>query len=172
MQKEEIVSVKLPSGLNVQLTEEIYDKCFCDFDEMKYFSFNNFINSGLYFPQILQFLTVLFYICSGYTSFKEIILCNLIMGIGYTLLWYIFKFYKIPGLSFISCLIGGNIFRFFLHYLVLIIVCIFYIKKWEAIIFCIFGGFITTLIKSFLVAKLSSVKYNNEVAIYVSKFKK
>lgn len=171
MEKDNIVGIKLPSGCNVVLSKKIYDECYCNFDELKWFSFNNFINAELYFPQIMQFITVIFYICSGFTSFKDILLCNLIMGIGYTMIWYIFKLYKLPGLSYISCFIGGNIFRFFLHFVVITIISIFFIKKWQIIIFCLISGFITAVIKAIITAKFSTVKYNDEVAIYVSKFK-
>ena len=172
MKKEQTVTFRLPSGCNVELSEKVHDEIFANYDESKYFSFNNIINSGLYFPQIMQFATVMYYICSGHTSFKEIFLCNLIMGIGYTLLWYICKLYKTPGINFISCLIGGNFFRFFLHFIPIIIVAIFVVKKWEIIIYCVIGGLITQLIKSFLFVRFSNVKYNDEVATYVSKLKK
>ena len=92
MEKDKVIGVKLPSGYNVDLSENIFEESYSNFSESKFFSFNNFINSGLYFPQIIQFITVMFYICSGYTSFKEILLCNLIAGVGYTIIWYVLKF--------------------------------------------------------------------------------
>lgn len=172
MRQNEIERIKLPSGCNVDLSIKVLDECLGNFDDTKYFSFNNIINSGLYFPQIMQFICVLLFMINGNTSFIEIFLCNLISGIFFTILWFKGKLYKIPGINYISCFIGGNIFRFFLHFIIIGLVSLFYLKDWKVIIFCLIGGFVTTLIKTFLFAKLSNVKYNDNVAIYVSKFKK
>lgn len=171
MSSNEKVRIKLLSGLNVDLSAKVHDECYCNFDEAKYFTFSNIMNSGQYFPQIVQFICVMICICSGRISFWEILLSNLLSGIIFTVIWYAFKLYIIPGINFISCLIGGNIFRLFLHFIVIAVVSIFVIGDWKVIIFCLIGGFITQLIKSILSAKFSSVAYNDEVAIYVSKFK-
>ena len=167
----EKVRIQLISGCNVDLSEKVHDERFCNFDENKYFSFSNAINAGLYFPQIMQFICVIFYICKGYTSFKDVFLCNLIFGSGYTVVWYLLKLYKVPGLSFISCLIGSYIFRFFLHFLAIAVVSVFVIGDWKVVFYCIIGGFATRLVAAFLSATLATVKYNDEVAIYVSKFR-
>ena len=97
------IKVKLPSSLNVRLSQSVYDECYCNFDEPQWFSFNNFMNAGMYFPQIMQFIFVLIAILNGRSNWYEIILCNLIVGGGFTVIWYLFKFYKIPALSFICC---------------------------------------------------------------------
>ena len=168
---EEQVKVEMPSSLHVRLTRLVYDECYCNFNESKWFCFNNFMNAGLYFPQIAQFITVLIAILNGKTSWSDIILCNLVAGVGYTILWYIFKFYKIPGLSFISCFLGGNIFRFFIHFIPLGIISLFVVKDWKVLLFCVVGGLITSIVKTILYGFLATTKYNDEVARYVSKFK-
>ena len=171
MNKEKIVYIKLPSGLNVSLTEEKYKECYCDFDEYKYFAFNNAMNGGFYFPQIMQFIFTMYYIFNGYTGFLDILKSYLIMSCGWTIVWYLLKLYKIPFLSLVSAIVGGNIFRFFLHYIVIAIIAIFMLNKWQIIVFCMIGGFITTIINSFFIARLSNVKYNDEIASYIHKFK-
>ena len=170
MNNEE-VRVQLLSGCNVDLSVDVHDECYCNFDENQYFSFSNIINSGLYFPQIMQFVCVMICICKGNTSFKDIFLCNLFCGTGYTVAWFLLKLYKIPGINFVSCFIGGNIFRLFLHFVVIAIVSLFVIGDWKVVLYCLIGGFVTSIVKNFLFAKLSTVKYNDEVAIYVSRFR-
>ena len=168
---EEQIKVEMPSSLHVRLTKSVYEECYCNFNENQWFSFNNFMNAGLYFPQIAQFIMVLIAILNGKTSWSDIILCNLVAGAGYTLIWYVFKFYKIPGLSFISCFLGGNIFRFFIHFIPLGIIALFVLKDWKVLLFCAIGGLITSIVKTILYGFLATTKYNDNVARYVSKFK-
>ena len=167
----EIVRIKLLSGLNVDLSGKVYDECYLNFDDKKYFTFSNMLNSSQYFPQIMQFVSVMIGICKGYTSFKDIFLCNLLSGVFYTIIWFILKLYKLPGINFISCFIGGNIFRYFLHFIPIAIVSLLVIDDWKVIVYCLIGGLATHIVASILCAKFSTVKYNDEVAIYVSKFK-
>ena len=165
------IKVKLPSSLNVRLSQSVYDECYCNFDEPQWFSFNNFMNAGIYFPQIMQFIFVLIAILNGRSNWYEIILCNLIAGGGFTVIWYLFKFYKIPALSFICCFLGGNIFRFFIHLIPLGIISFFVLKDWKIFLFCIIGGVIAHIVSTILYGIFATTKYNDEVAIYVSKFK-
>lgn len=167
----EKVRVKLLSGLNVDLSVKVHDECFRYFDEAKYASFSNMMNSGQYFPQIIQFIMVISCILKGRPSFLDILLCNLIFGAGYTILWYLLKLYKLPGLAFISCLIGATIFRLYLHFIVIAVVSLFTVGNWKIILYCIISGFITQFVKSFLCSTFETVKYSDEVAMYVSKFK-
>lgn len=171
MPSEEKVRIKLPSGCNVDLSQDVYDECYCNFNESKYFTFNNIINSGLYFPQIMQFVFVMICICKGNTSLKDIFFCNLFNGVWFTLAWFLLRLYFIPGINFISCFIGGNIFRFFVHFVAIAIVSLFVIEDWKVILYCLLGGIATSIVKTILFAKLSTVKYNDAVAIYVSKFR-
>ena len=168
---EEQVKVQMPSSLHVRLTQSVYDECYCNFDEVKWFSFNNFMNAGLYFPQIVQFVFVLVAILNGRTTGADIILVNIVAGAGFTLVWYICKFYKIPGLSFLSCFLGGNIFRFFLHFIALGIISVCVVHDWKVLLFCAIGGVITMIIKTILYGILATTRYNDEVARYVSRFK-
>lgn len=171
MRDEETVRTKLLSGTNVELSGKVYDECYLEFDEEKYFCFSNMINSGLYFPQIVQFIYVMIGICKGHTSFKDIFLCSLLSGCFYTILWFLVKLYKTPGINFISCFIGSYVFKYFIHFIVIAIVSLTAMNDWKIIVYCLITGCITSIIRSFLFVKLSTVKYNDEVAIYVSKFK-
>ena len=168
---EEQIKVEMPSSLHVRLTKSVYDGCYCNFNEHQWFSFNNFLNAGLYFPQIAQFIAVIIAILNGKTSWSDIILCNLVIGAGYTILWYIFKFYKIPGLSFICCFFGGNIFRFFIHFIPLGIISLFVLKDWKVLLFCVIGGIVTRLVNTIIYGFLATTKYNDGVARYVARFK-
>lgn len=168
---DEKIRVDLPSKIYVTLSNNVYNECYCNFDEAKWFSFNNFINAGLYFPQILQFITVLVAILNGKTSWSDIILYNIIAGAGYTIVWYLLKFYKIPGLSFICCFLGSNIFRFFIHFIPIGIISLFLLKDWKILLFCIIGGIVSQIIKTILYGFLATTKHNDEIAKYVSCFK-
>lgn len=163
--------IRLQSGLNVDLSDSVHDECYRYFDDFKYAAFSHAIDSGQYFPQIVQFAMVMGSILKGHTSFRDIFLCNMIYGAGYTLLWYWLKLYKLPGLSFFSSLIGGSIFRLNLHFVAIAIVALLVVKDWRVILYCVACGFITQIVKSFLQANLSTVRYNDEVAVYVSKFR-
>lgn len=167
----EKVYIRLESGLNVVLSDTVHDEYFRYFDEVKYASFSHMLDSGLYFSQIVQFIMVMSSILNGHTSFKEIFLCNIYFGVGYTVIWYLCKMYKLPGVSFLCCLIERILFRFFLHFVVIAIVSLFVIGNWKIILYCAISGFVTQIVKTFLYAFLANVKYNDEVAIYVSKFK-
>lgn len=172
MKFEDTVTVKLDSGTNVVLSGDVHDECFCAFDETKYLCFSNMINSGLYFPQIMQFIYVLVGICKGRTSFKDIFLASLLTGVFYTILWFWVKIYRlIPGINAICCFFGATIFKYLLHFVVIAIVALAVVGDWKIILYCLICGIITSLIRSILFVKLSTVKYNDEVAIYVSKFK-
>lgn len=167
----EKIKVDLPSKIHLTLSEQVYDECYCNFDEAKWFSFNHFINAGLHFPRIMQFVFVLVFMLNGKTSWSDIILCNLLVGCAFTVIWYLLKFYKLPGLSFISCFIGGNLFKYFIHFIPLGIVSFFVLKDWKVFLFCIIGGILSTIVSTILYSILATTKYNDEVAIYVSKFK-
>lgn len=160
--------VQLPSGFKVDMSIDLHDNYYCNFSESQLFSFNNFINAGSYFPQILQFIAVIVAILNGKTSWIDIILCNLFSGVIFTLLWFWVRLYKIPALSFASCLIGGNIFRFFLHFVAIAAIAFFVVKDWKVLLFCAIGGIITSVVKTVLFATMSNVKYHDEVVRYVS----
>ena len=163
MYSNEKVKIQLPSGCNVDMSIDSHDNHYCNFTELQFFSFSNFINAGLYFPQIMQFIVVVVAILNGRTNWIDIILCNLIGGIVFTLVWFWGRCYKIPALSFISCLIGGNVFKFFLHFVAIAVIAFFVVKDWKVLLFCAVGGIITSLIKTILFARLSNVKYHDEV---------
>lgn len=168
---DEIVNFRLPSGCIVDMSVDCHDNLYCNFTESQLFSFNTFINAGLYFPQIMQFAAVIVAILNGKTSWSDILLCNLISGVVFTLAWFWGRLYKIPGLSFVSCLIGGNIFRFFLHFIAIGIIAFFVVKDWKVLLFCAIGGIIAYIVRIMFFAHLSNVKYNDEVVRYVSRFR-
>lgn len=165
------VRIDLPSKIYLTLSKTVHDDCYCNFDESKWYCFNHFINAGLHFPRMMQFIFVLIFMLNGRTSWYDIILCNLLVGCAFTAIWYLLKFYKIPGLSFISCFIGGNLFKYFIHFIPLGIISFFVLKDWKVFLFCIIGGIITTVLSTILYSIFATTKYNDEVAIYVSKFK-
>ena len=168
---EETETVRLLSGVNVKMSIAIYDNCYSNFTESQYFSLSNFINAGLYFPQIMQFIFVLKVILHGEATFGDILLTNIVAGTFFTLLWFWGRFYKIPGIAFLSCMIGGNFFIFFLHFVVIAFIAFFVVKDWKILLFCAIGGIITSIIKTILFGHLSSVKYHNEVVRYISAFR-
>lgn len=171
MYSDEKKSIRLPSGCYVVMSVDSYDNHYCNFTDSQFLSFNNFINAGLYFPQIVQFVAVMVSILNGRTSWSDIILCNLLSGTVFMLTWFWGRLYIIPGLAFVSCLIGGNFFRFFLHFIIIAVIAFFVVKDWKVLLFCAIGGIITTIVKTILYACLANVKYNDEVVRYVSGFK-
>lgn len=167
MRDDNIETVRLQSGCVVDMSVDVYDEQYLGFSASQDFSFNNHINAGLYFPQICQFIAVMIAICNAQTSFSEILYWNL-SGILFMLAWFWLRLHKLPGLAFLCCLLGGNIFRFFLHFIPIACVAFFVAKDWKVLLFCVIGGVITNLIKTFLFAKLSSVSYNDEIVRYIS----
>lgn len=167
--KEEIVN--LPSGLNISISTDTYDNHF-EFTPYQLSSFDDKINAGNYFPQIMQFIAVVSVILNGKTSFREILLCNIIFGIGNMLLWFWGRFYKTPLFSFVSCLIGRVFFKFSLHYVVIAVIAFFVVKDWKVLLFCVISGIITYILKLLLFSHfLNKTKYNDEVVRYVSGYK-
>ena len=164
--------IHLPSGRNVFVSTDIYANYYLNFTAYQDFYFNTLMNSALYFPQIMQFVCVMIGICNGYVSFGDVFLCNLVSGVVFTLAWYFLNLHKIiPGVCYLSCLIGGNIFRFKLHCVAIAIVSLFVIKDWKIILYCLAGGIVSGIIRPLLVGGLSTVKYNDSAVIYASRFK-
>lgn len=170
MRDANIETVRLQSGCIVDMSVDVYDEQYLGFTASQYFSFNNHINAGLYFPQICQFIAIMVAICSGATSFSEILCWNL-SGILFMLAWFWLRLHKFPGLAFLSCLLGGNIFRLFLHFIPITCVAFFLAKDWRVLLFCIVGGVITSVVKTFLFVKLSRVSYNDEIVRYISRYR-
>lgn len=170
MKNQNITYVKLPSGTNVRMSVDAHDNHYLNFTESQYFSFSNCINGGLYFPQIMQFIFVLFALFNGCTDWWNIILCNILCGVFFTLAWFWLRLYYVPGLALISCLIGGNIFRFFLHFVAIAIIAFFVLKNWVILLACVAGGLITTIIKTILYSVFSTAKYNDRIVKYISSF--
>lgn len=162
--------IKLSSGLNIALSDKVYAECYLNFDEPKHHIFSNMISSGQYYPQIMQSIFIMVGIFKGQTSFKDVFLCSLLSCVFFTLLWFLFKLYKTPGINSICCLFGGTVFKY-LPFLIIVIASLAIIGDWKIIIFYLISSFVTIIVWSILFAKLSNVKYNDEVAIYVSKFK-
>ena len=162
--------IKLSSGLNIALSEKVYAECYLGFDETQDCFFSNMISSGQYYPQIMQFIFLMIGIFKGHTSFKDIFLNCLLSCVFFTILWFWFRLYKTPGINTICCLLGGTIFKY-LPFIIIAIVSLAVIGDWKIIIFYLISSFVTIIVWSILFARLSNVKYNDEVAIYVSKFK-
>lgn len=171
MEEKENVLFRLPSGCTVELSEKVHNDFYSNFTDSQYFAFNNIINSGLYFPQIMQFICVIIFMFTSRNSFLELFLCNLFSGIFFTIVWYKLKMYKIPGINFISCFIGGNFFRFFLHIVLILILSVFIIEDFKIFIFCLLGGIVTQIIKSILFVRYTNVEYSDNAVKYISKWK-
>lgn len=164
--------IHLPSGRKIPVSSSVYDNYFSRFTEYQYFYFNTLMNSALYFPQIIQFIFVMICICSGIPSFGDVFICYLFWGVVPTFAWFFLKLHKfIPGICYVSCLIGGNIFRYQLHYIAIILVSLLVTEDWSVIFYCLAGGIITGIIRSLLVGLLSTVKYNDSAVIFASRFK-
>lgn len=164
--------IHLPSGRNIPVSSSVYDDYFSNFTDHQYFYFSTLINSALYFPQIMQFVCVMIGICNGHVSFGDVFLCNLISGVSFTFAWFVLKLHKfIPGVCFLSSFIGGNLFRYMLHFVAIAIVSIFVIGDWKIILYCAAGGIVSGVIRPLLVGALSTVKYNDAAVIYTSRFK-
>ena len=169
MNGEENVRIQLLSGLKIDLSAKVYDECYLDFDEPKYYIFSNMISSGQYYPQIMQSILVISGILKGHTSFKDIFLCCLLSSVVFTILWFLFKLYTLPGINSICCLLGGTVIKY-LPFVIIAIVSLAVIGDWKIILFYLISSFASIIVWSLLFARLSNVKYNDKVAIYVSKF--
>jgi hypothetical protein len=171
MDLNKIEMVQLPSGFRVPMSVDLYDNCYCEFTESQHLSFFNFINAGSCFPQIAQFVCVLLAILNGKTGWKDIVICSIGSGIIFTLLWFWGKCYKIPVISFMSCLIGGNIFRYHLHTIAIVAISLLVVKDWKVILFYAIGAAIAAFIRTIIFGKMSSVKHVDGVVKYVAGFK-
>lgn len=162
--------IHLPSGRNLCVSTDVYANYYLNFSEYQDFYFNTLINSGLYFPQIMQFICVMICICNGCISLGDVLLCNLESGVLFTLAWFFLRLHKfIPGVCYLSCLIGGNLFRYKLHFIAIAAVSLFVIGDWKVILYCLLGGIVTGIARSLLVGLLSTVKYNDAAVIYAAK---
>ena len=137
------IGIKLPSGNNVTLSTKVYNEYLLGFNDIQFDLFNNCMNGAQYFPQIIQFIVVMYSVYMGYTSFTDVLLVSLITGGFGCILWHILKLYKIPLLPFVSCLIGQTVFRLFLHFIAIAIVALAVVEDWKIILFCAIAGLIT-----------------------------
>lgn len=162
------VSVHLPSGFNVNLSEAVYEDLYLNFTEMQYLCFNEKINAGSYFPEIAQFISVLVFILRGENDWFNIACCSVVNGIFFSVLWFWIRLYKIPGLSTISCLIGNFLFGHFLHFIPIALIALLVLHNWKVFLFYVLGSVLASIIRLFLFPCFSNVKYNNKVAKYIS----
>ena len=169
--ESEIERVDLPAGFKVPMSTYMYDNCFCEFTESQFLTFNNYINAGSYFPQIMQFFAVLTAMLNGKTSMKDILFSSIGAGVMFTLLWFWVRLYNIPFLSLFVCLIGNSIFRLNLHFVAIVAVALFVVKDWKVILFCLIGAVISSVVRTLLFGRLSSVKYVDSVVKFVSEFR-
>lgn len=163
--------IRLPSGYTIYLSQHVYYEHFSNFDAMQTTIFYSMMESGHYFPQIMQFIFVMIGLCSGYASFADILILNLMFGIGNMILWYLLKLYKIPGINTICDIIGKTLLRVKANWLAIIIVALFIISDWEIIPYSMISAAITSFIKVLMFTWLSNEKYNDKVAYRVSRFK-
>lgn len=156
--------VTLRHGLNVVLREDLYEKVSSRYDI--YAFWERHIIAQSYFPQIVQFIATMLLINSGVQNFSSILYANLLLGISFTIIWNCTPIYKIPGLSFLSALIGGNLFRNFIHFIFLSLICMLYYKNGWLILYCALSGIITMIIKCILSTPKYTYKRNDRMAQY------
>lgn len=157
MGKKETVFFKTCSGIEEAIDKDLYEKILES--QSKHKQLEKHIVAGEYFPSIMQVCVTLAMLFNGYTSFVAILSINLITGMLSTLLWNNLSLYKIPGLSFISYIIGNFVIRFFLD---CIIVSCF--DDWRIFGFYLIARFITAIVKIYIV---DAHKLNNKIANYV-----
>ena len=170
MRRKNKISVHLPSGFNVNLSEDVHDDLYLDFTDSQYLCFNEKINAGSYFPEIAQFISVLVFILRGGNNWLDIVVCSVANGAFFSILWFWLHFYKIPGLSTICCLIGNFLFGHFLHYIPIALISFFVSQDWKVFLFYVIGSIVASIIRSILFYCFSNTKYNNKVVRYISSF--
>lgn len=163
--------IKLPSGYIINLSQDIYANYFLDFDEAKETIFYAMMQSGHYFPQIMQFIFVTVGLCTGHASFTSVMLSSLLFGVGNMILWFLLKLHMLPGINVICTVIGGTFFKFKIHWIATIAIALFLVGDWKVILYYIAASLLTGLIKTLLFTKLSNIKYNDRIAVRVSHFK-
>ena len=162
--------IKMPSGYLIKLSTSVYADYFLSFNEAQEILFYNFMQSGHYFPQIMQFIFVIIGLCTGYTSFGSILLFSLSFGIVSMILWFLLKLHIIPGINVLCNFFGQILFKFKMHLIVVIILAFSVADDWKVILYYIAASLLTGLITIVLFSKLSTVKYNDRIAIMVSQF--
>ena len=168
----DIEFVQVSPSRRIALSSRVYCDTFLNFTPYQEFYFGTAIKSGLFFPQILQFIFVMICVCRNFPTFGEVFLCNLYWCIFGTFAWYLLKLHKfLPGVCTISCFFGEIIFKFKLHYIAIILVSLLVAEDYLIIFYCLASGFIAGLVRFLLVSLLSTVRYNDDVAIYASRFK-
>lgn len=163
------VAFPLPSGQKVTLSKNVFYGYYQNFNSDQLRKFYNAMDGCLYFPQIMQFIMVLRCFELGSLDFQTILLTCLWYGAVYTLLWYLFRLDKVPGLARVCCTLGKYGFRFCLHYLVLAGLAIFYFGDWRIILYCAGSGWITGFVNACLSARLSTTAYADRVVMDISK---
>lgn len=167
--EEEII--KLPSGYSVTLSQNIYVTHFLNFDDAKEAIFFCMMECGHYFPHVIQSVFVLSMMCNGRSSFVDVFLGSLISGTCSMILWFALKMYRLPGFNTICSAIGEFVSKTKLNWVALLIIAFFVVKDWKAILYYILGSVVTSLVKVLLFTKLSCTKYNDEIAVKVSRFR-
>lgn len=107
-----IAMVQLTPKLSISISEDARKACYCNFTEAQVLRFTSIICNGLSFPQIIAFVFSVIAIFYGETSFIDLLLCNLIASVGFTLIWYLIKLYKLPGINFLCSFINSILFHF------------------------------------------------------------
>lgn len=163
--------IELYSNRRIFVSSDIYAYYYLNFNDYQEFYFNTIMNSGLCFPRLMQFISVMIALFNGFSSFHYLFLLYLASGLFFTLIWHLMKLHKfIPGICSLSCFIVGNLFRYKLHYIPIGLAAWFVIGDWKVILYCIAGSVVSSIIDSLLTGGLTTVKYNDAAVIYASKF--
>lgn len=159
----------LPSGNKVSISDDVFENYYQYFSGDQFKRFCNTMDASLYFPQIVQFSMVLRCFELGDVEFRTILLTCLCYGLGYTLMWYLLRLDKIPGLASICCTLGKYVFRFCLHYIVIAAVALFVFEDWRIIVYCAVSGWATGFVNTWVSARLSTVKYTDQVVFGIAR---
>lgn len=167
--ENEIEIIELPSSHRVKLSQIVVAEYFSDFSETTLLLFDDCISSGVYFPRIVRWFSLLTTLFMGHSEWYYLLLGNVLPGIFATIIWYLFRLYRIPILCMVSSILGNEIMKFYMHYFPLAIFCVFILHSWKLFLVCIFSSLIARGVCAAVRALMATVKYNDAVALYVSK---
>lgn len=155
------------SGLNFAMDEDLYYSVIEN--EQTLDRMETHIMAGEFFPQVTRFIGTLILLFNGKFDFISILLTNVCIEIVCRFLWVALPLYRIPGFSVLLTVIGQTVFRFFLHFITIIVLSLTIFDNWKIILFYIIVSVIVLIAGSLVFGYLFSVKRNNDIAKHVTK---
>ena len=168
--RNDVEQIKLSNGATTILSRNVYCNVYLEFDEWKESFFGMMIHNGVVFPTIIQYIYVIFSLCTGHTSFRDIMLITISSGVFYMLMWYLIKMHRWP-INSICFVIEHIILKFRLQWIPIILISLAVVRDWKTILYCVIAAIISCALRMIMFMLLSNVRYNNKVAIYVSKMR-